>query len=89
MSIVIILSLVSIVFSAAAIVLNMKTIREYERIKNKIPCKLYMQVKTKGVYKARLLLYASYPFVALGWIDPEKVVEKAMSFIKIDTELVS
>lgn len=89
MSIVIILSLVSIVFSVAAIILNIKTIKEYERIKSKIPRKLYMQVKTKGVCKARLLLYVSYPLVALGWIDPDKVVEKAMSFIKIDTKLMS
>lgn len=83
-----ILSLVSIVLSVAAIVLNIKTMKEYERIKNKIPHKLYMQVKTKGLYKARLVLYASYPFMAIGWLDPDKVVEKAMSFVKIDTKFM-
>lgn len=81
-----ILSLVSIVLSIAAIVLNIKTMKGYERIKRKIPHKLYLQLKAKGLYRARLVLYASYPFVALGWINPDKVVEKAVSFIKIDTK---
>ena len=88
MTISMILSLMSIVFSVAAIVLNIKTMKGYEFIKNKIPRKLYMKVKTKGLYRARLVLYASYPFMAIGWLDPEKVVEKAMSFVKIDTKFM-
>lgn len=88
MTISMILSLVSIVLSVAVIVLNIKTMKSYERIKRKIPHKLYLQLKTKGLYRARLVLYASYPFMAIGWLDPEKVVEKAMSFVKIDTKFM-
>lgn len=53
-----------------------------------IPRKLYAKLKTKGVLKAKLLCYVSMPFVYLGLLDQDKVIEKAISFIDVDIDII-
>lgn len=88
MSLSIVLSIIAILLSIVSIVINRKIIKECNNMQKNIPRKLYAKLKTRGVFKAKLLCYISMPFVYLGLIDQDKVIEKAVSFIDVDVTII-
>ena len=88
MSLSIFLSVIAILLSIISIVINRKIIKECNDMHKNIPRKLYAKLKTKGVFKAKLLCYVSMPFVYLGLLDQDRVIEKAVSFIDVDIDII-
>ena len=78
------LSLIAIIFSIASVVINYKTIKNMENFRkllNRDPKKLYATIVFKGLFKAKMLCYLAYPFIRLGLIKEDVVINKATSFI--------